>query len=199
MSLRDGRDKRRRRVSGERGGSAVEAALVTPVVMALVFGIIEMGFLFKDNLAIAGAVRAGVRIASANPRNATFAQKTADKVARTGGAANLNDVTELWVYKVAAGTDKPEGFTTFANCTVCVKFRWDGAKFVLKTGGGESWSAMSQNACSSVSVGGPPDRIGVYLKLRHQPFTGLVFSNSIYLSEASILTLEPMPVSGGCK
>ena len=199
MNLRNGKDRGRRRVFGERGGSAVEAALVTPVVMALLFGIVEMGFLFKDYLAVAGAVRAGVRIASANPRNATFAQTAADKVARTGGAANLSDVTELWVYKVSAGTDKPVGFTTFADCTVCVKFRWDGAKFVLKTGGGESWPATSQNACSSTSVGGPPDRIGVYLKLKHDPFTGLVFSDSIYVSEASILTLEPMPVSGGCK
>ena len=61
----------------------VEAAIVTPVVMVLLFGMIELGFVFKDYLAVAGAVRAGVRTASANPRVANFAQVAANKVAQT--------------------------------------------------------------------------------------------------------------------
>jgi Flp pilus assembly protein TadG len=186
-------------MSGERGGSAVEAVVVTPVVMLLIFAIIEMGFIFKDYLAVAGAVRAGSRVASASPRIATFAQSAADKVAHTGGVANLNDVTEMWVYKVDPASDKPVGYSAFTDCTTCVKFRWDGTNFVVKTGGGESWPATSQNACSSTSVGGPPDRIGVYVKLAHHPLSGLVFKNTITISETSVLTLEPMPVSGGCK
>jgi hypothetical protein len=180
---------------GDRGGSAVEAALVTPVVMALVFGIVEMGFLFKDYLAVAGAVRSGVRIASASPRNATFAQTAADKVALTGGAMNFDDVEELWVYRVDPATDKPYGLPNFDSCDDCVKFSWDGSKFVKDS---DTWASSEQNACV-LSSGGPPDRIGVYLKVKHNPFTGLVFSNSIYVSEASILTLEPLPVSSVCK
>lgn len=188
-------------IAGERGASAVEAALVTPVVMALLFGIVEMGFLFKDYLAVAGAVRSGVRIASASPRTGTFAQATANKVARTGGAMNMKDVEALWVYKVDPlypAADRPVGYTDFSNCTVCVKFQWDtGTKLFVKTS--DNWPASSQNACSSSSIGGPPDRIGVFLKIRHDPITGLVFGDSIHVSEASILSLEPMPVSGGCK
>jgi Flp pilus assembly protein TadG len=190
------RNRPRASMFGERGAAAVEAALVTPVVFALLFGIIEMGFLFKDYLAVAGSVRAGVRIASANPRLSTFAQVGANSVARTGGAMNLNDVQQMWVYKVDTVTDKPVGFTDFSNCTVCVKFRWDaGTKaFVTMT---DNWPASSQNACSSSSLGGPPDRIGVYLQLKHPAFTKLVF-NSIVISEASIMTLEPRPYVGGC-
>lgn len=183
---------------GERGSAAVEAAIVTPVVMALLFGIIELGFLFKDYLAVAGAVRAGVRIASANPRTSTFAQVAVNDVASTGGAMDFNDVQQLWVYKVDTITNKPIGFTDFSNCTVCVKFHWDGSKFVKTTGGPEDWQASTQNACSSSSIGGPPDRIGVYLQLKHNAFTKLVFS-SVNIAEASILTLEPMPVTSGCK
>jgi len=181
---------------GERGAAAVEGALVTPVVMALLFGIIEMGFLFKDYLAVAGSVRAGVRIASANPRAASYAQAAADSVAGTGGAMNFNDVQQMWVYKADTTTDKPVGFTDFSNCAVCVKFRWDAGtrSFVTIS---DSWPASTQNACSSSSLGGPPDRIGVYLQLKHDAFTNLVF-NSINVSEASILTLEPLPYVGGC-
>jgi hypothetical protein len=183
---------------GEGGAAAVEAALVTPLVMALFFGIIELGFVFKDYLAVAGAVRAGVRIASANPRTSTFAQLAANDVALTGGAMNFNDVQQLWVYKVDPVLNTPVGFTDFSNCTVCVKFHWNGASFVQNTGGPEQWLATSQDACSAQSAGGPPDRIGVYLQLKHYAFTKLIFT-SVNIADASILTLEPLPVLTGCK
>lgn len=197
MNSRGNGNRGRSRIFGDRGSAAVEAALVTPLVMALFFGIIELGFVFKDYLSVAGAVRAGVRMASASPRTATFAQSAADRVAQTGGAMNFNDVQEMWVYKVAATTDKPIGLSDFSTCTTCVKFRWDtGTRAFVPIS--DTWSSVSQNACSSSSVGGPPDRIGVYMKLRHDAFTGFVF-NTLNISEASILSLEPMPVYGGCK
>jgi hypothetical protein len=171
--------------------------------MALLFGIVETGFVFKDYLAVSGAVRAGVRVASANPRTLTFAQSAANGVARTGGAMNFRDVEELWVYEGAracagcAPTDTPIGFTDFSSCTVCVKFRWDsGTKKFVKTF--DNWPPSSQNACSYTS-GGPPDRIGVHIKLKHDPFTGLVFKDSIHLTGASILSFEPLPVLVGCR
>lgn len=198
MSSCGARDRGGQRKSRERGSAAVEAAIVTPLVMALMFGIVELGFLFKDYLAAAGAVRAGVRIASATPRNSTFAQVAANRVALTGGAMNLNDVQQLWVYKVDPldpAANKPLDFSDFSDCTVCVKFHWDGDSFVVDS---DNWSADSQNACSSSSLSGPPDRIGVYLKLKHDAFTGLVF-NTVTISEASIMTLEPISSLSGCK
>lgn len=200
----------RRRLFGERGGAAVEAALVTPVVMAMFFGIIEMGFIFKDYLAVGGAVRAGARVASSTPRNAAFAQTTADKVAAIGGAMNLADVQEMWVYKVGSTGDKPcvagtvaantpcTARTDFGDCSVCVKFTWNAGTRAFVQAGSPTWPYTTQNACTAGAAGGPPDRIGVYMKLKHDPFTGFVFQ-TIYISEASILTLEPMPVSAVCK
>jgi Flp pilus assembly protein TadG len=194
MGRRGARERVRRRMLGERGAAAIEAALVTPVVIALLFGIIELGFVFKDYLAVAGAVRSGVRIASANPRTSTFAQIAANNVASTGGAMNFNDVQQLWVYKVDTLTDKPIGFTDFSDCTICVKFHWvaSSRSFVTTS---DNWSASTQYACSAPPG---PDRIGVYLQLKHNAFTKLVFS-SVNIAEASILTLEPMPVLSGCK
>lgn len=48
----------------DRGVAAVEFALVLPVLMALLFGIIEFGFVFKDQLAVLQAAREGARIAA---------------------------------------------------------------------------------------------------------------------------------------
>jgi TadE-like protein len=209
MRFRGTGDRVRQRNSDERGAAAVEAAIVTPIVMLLVFGIFELGFLFKDYLAVAGAVRAGVRMASASPRNSTFAQAAADEVASKGQAMNLNDVKQMWVYKVGTGTDKPclsaqlvgpcAGRIDFGDCGVCVKFRWDAptSKFIPLTGG-DTWPSTSQNACSFSSTGVQPDRIGVYLQLTHNGFTKFVFS-SVNISEASVMSLEPLPVLTGCK
>jgi TadE-like protein len=182
----------------QRGSAAVEAAIVTPVVMALFFGIIEMGFFCKDYLAVAAAVRAGVRVASANPRYAGYAQAAANQVALTGGAMNLNDIQTLWIYKVDPADpskNTPLGGFSGSGCTTCVKFSWNGTSFVSTS---DTWSSVNQNACSSSGPGGPPDRIGVYITLKHNAFTGLVFK-SITISEASIMSLEPISSISGCK
>ena len=99
---------RRRR---ERGAAAVEAVLVTPIFVLLVLGIIEFALFFQNNLSASDAVKAGVRMASAEGRNANFAQDAADRVATAGGAMNKNNIEELWVYKANATDEFPQGFS----------------------------------------------------------------------------------------
>lgn len=53
--------------NGERGAVAVEAALVTPIMIAFLLGIIEFAFIMRDFTAVSSVVRVGARIASANP------------------------------------------------------------------------------------------------------------------------------------
>jgi Flp pilus assembly protein TadG len=55
---------KRTKLTGRRGTAAVEFALVLPLLLALLFGIIEFGMLFKDQLAILQAAREGSRIAA---------------------------------------------------------------------------------------------------------------------------------------
>jgi hypothetical protein len=173
----------------------VEAAIVTPVFVAMLFGIMELGMLFKDYLGAQAAIRAGVRIAAASPRNALFAQMAADEVQRRGTAINPGAVQELWVYKANSNNDFPAGRSDFGGCSACVTFRWDAGtgKFVPLT---DNWPAGSQNACTP-TAGGPPDRIGVYARVRHLPLTGIIGTTTI--SEATTMTLEPFPALAGCK
>ena len=51
-----------RRSTSERGAAAVEFALVLPVLMLLVFGIIEFGFIFNRWVTVTHAAREGVRV-----------------------------------------------------------------------------------------------------------------------------------------
>jgi Flp pilus assembly pilin Flp len=48
----------------ERGASAVELALVLPILLALVMGIIEFGWIFNGYIIINGAAREGARLAA---------------------------------------------------------------------------------------------------------------------------------------
>ena len=48
-------------IKGQRGGSAVEFAIVLPILVVLIFGIIEFSILFYDKAVITNASREGAR------------------------------------------------------------------------------------------------------------------------------------------
>jgi Flp pilus assembly protein TadG len=174
----------------ERGAAAVEAVLVTPIFVLLVLGIIEFALFFQNNLSASDAVKAGVRMASAEGRNANFAQDAADRVATAGGAMHKSNIEELWVYRANPADEFPLGFSSFDSCTVCVKFHWTGSTFEPTYVG---WSSTSQHACAA----GTLDRVGVYLQLRHDALTSMVFT-TVTIREANVLGFEPIPASNGC-
>lgn len=74
----------------ERAAAAVEFALVAPVLIALLLGIIEFGFLIYLNSAAAGAAREGARAAAVSGQVAdavTVAESAyTDTTSRTGSA-----------------------------------------------------------------------------------------------------------------
>jgi Flp pilus assembly protein TadG len=184
---------RRGRRRDDRGIAAVEAAIITPIFMLVVIGIIEFGLAFKDQLAVTSAVRAGARIASAEPRIATFATDAAAQVAREGSALDLTDVQALWVYQADTSGHPVGAGGTFNTCaTNCVTFGWNGSSFV-QTGG--SWNATAQNACQ-----GTQDSVGVYLSFKH-PGVTQVFFDHLGLSSYTVMRFEPIPTmqTGGCK
>jgi hypothetical protein len=175
----------------ERGAVAVEAALVTPLLFLLVFGIIEFGFVFKDWLGASSAVRAGARIASAEPRQADFAQDAANQVAREGAALDLARTRDLWVYKANGDGYPMDSGNSFGSCdTKCVHFDWkpgsDGGKGHFAPTSG-SWASSDQDACQ-----GGQDDVGVYLAVNRPAVTGLFFGH-LTLTSHTVMRLEPVP------
>lgn len=67
---------RSQRGNRERGASLVEMAVVTPLFLLLVFGIIEAGWFFSQQVEIRNAAREGARIAVVDygSANATIAE-----------------------------------------------------------------------------------------------------------------------------
>jgi hypothetical protein len=174
--------------------AAVEAAIVIPVFIMLVIGVIEFGLAFKDQLAVTSAVRAGARIASAEPRYANFATDAASQVAREGSALDMTQVTSLWVYQADASGHPIGAGGSFSSCsTNCVKFVWSASSntFVVSSG---SWPPASQNACQ-----GSQDSVGVYMSFNHAAVTHVFFS-ALNLTSYTVMRFEPIPAlqAGGC-
>jgi len=185
----------------------MEAALVTPLIMVLIFGIIEMALLMRDDVALTSAVRTGGRTASANagagpggvneggdcvapcsPANAPmFAQLAANAIQRAGSALPKDSIKELWVYKANnKGYPGAANSTTMACGTNCVKYRWVASKDQFRYSSG-SWLSSSVNACANNS----PDAVGIHMVAQHDFLTGF-FSDHVNIEDHAVFAFEPL-------
>lgn len=210
---------RRRRFGprSERGAVVVEAAIVTPLLMAMLVGIIEMALLMKDDVALTSAVRNGGRIASASagagpggvaaddgsclspctPANAPkLAQLAANAIQSAGSALPKDSIQELWIYK-ANSKGYPCTLTTGCDTSTstamtcganCVKFKWQKNVDQFRYVSG-SWSSKGINGCANSNP--PPDSVGVYMKAKHSFITGL-FSDSVMIEDHAVFQFEPL-------
>ncbi len=209
-----------RRGRGDTGASAVEFAIVLPVLLLLTIGMLEFAFVMRDNLSVASATRVGARTAStgANAGPGTcpgppitcvpaavpaLAQNAADAIQQSGSAMPQDFVDYILVYKANnKGFPGPSGSTTMpsmAGCgtgvyTDCVAFRWAkiANRFVYVGG---SWDSTTINACSAQAPGDPgPDSVGVYMHATHPYFTKL-FGANLGIDNRAVLRFEPLPIN----
>ncbi len=192
---------------------AVEAAIVTPLLVVLLLGIVEMSLLMRDVVSTNSSVRTGARVASSsagagqgtcvassNPPPCTpasapaVAQVAADAIGRAGSAMPKDSIEWLLVYSAnPQGYPLPVGNTSLTCNSKCVKYVWDAPlnKFRYASG---SWDSKTINACLN-----DPDResVGVVLQAKHSWITGF-FGNGVTLQERSVMQFEPLP-NESCK
>ncbi|MEX4001580.1 TadE/TadG family type IV pilus assembly protein [Paraburkholderia sp. EG285A] len=135
----------RRRVRGrraQRGVAALEFALVLPLLMLLLFGIVEMGFLLYDKAVITNAARAAVRQAVAFGEDSTGAAQymsvaSATSVASSGLSsmlisplpASAASVTVTMCTSVGSGCTSPSPCTASGQVlTIAVSYPFTGLR-----------------------------------------------------------------------
>jgi TadE-like protein len=155
----------------ERGAALVEAALIIPLILLIVFGAIEYGFAFKDAAAVAGA-------------------------ARSGALHNFPHVPspEIWVY-LSGDNGYPLGTSNFASCGLdCVKYTttWNTStdSFQLNTPTG-SIPINDEHVCPTDSAA-TWSRVGVYVKATHQKIITNLLPSPTTLTDHAVFRLEPV-------
>lgn len=190
----------------DRGAAAVEAALIMPLLVLLVFGIIEISFLVRDNVAVASATRAAGRMASANagagpgdraaatcvapcaPAHAPrFSQLAANAVQTMGTALPPDAIRELWVYRANnRGFPGAANSTTMQCTTDCVRYTWVASENAFRFAGG-AWISSTVSACANQS----PDSVGVLIRARHSSVTRLL--GDLTIEDHAVFAFEPLP------
>ena len=100
----------------ERGAAAVEFALVLPLLLAVVFGIINFGFVMSQKAALSNAARAGARYATVNAYSGTHTcQSVVDKVRAEALTLGIGDGNKNQVAVDVTFTDQATGVAA----TVC--------------------------------------------------------------------------------
>jgi hypothetical protein len=193
----------------ERGAVAVEAALLTPLLALVLFGIIEMSLLMRDVVSVNSSVHVGTRMASVSagagpatcspspctpPSAPMLAQVAANAIQQAGSAMPQDQINWIIVYRANSdGYPQPAGNTTATCSTDCVRYVWSdsGNKFVYASG---AWTSTTINACindaSRMSV-------GVIMNASHPWITGL-FGDAVTVQERSVMQFEPLP-NDSCK
>lgn len=204
-----GRKVRVRRVLGEDSGvAAVELAIVLPVLLLLLMGMLEFAFVMRDNQAVSSAVRTGVRTAATGAGNGcvqgsgstcvpSLAVAAANAMDKAGVGLPKGTIDSFIVYKANSNGFPGTGTTMPARgqCGVsasypnCVEFIWDqtqnlGAGGFVRSNG--FWNSSQINACLPT-----PDQVGVFMRVNH-PFMTRMFGATITVSDRAVMRFEPL-------
>lgn len=164
---------RPRRHGDDRGASAVEFALVTPVLVVLVFGIIAFGIVFAQQLSLSNAARQAARagVVDVSSQNTCGAIQTAIRNAaqtvNLGSSAANNIFTSVALHDASTGADT----------TPCPRQKTD-----------YSGATATREPCQGSSVGS-------YLTVKAEYTTSLIIplapvGNSIGLTGKSVYQCE---------
>jgi hypothetical protein len=193
----------------ERGAVAIEAALVTGVVFAMIFGILEMAFLMRDYVGVTSASRVGARAASTgagagacvpDPADAVpcpshsvpeLAQLAADAIGSARTVLDKDSIDYIMVYKAnAAGyPGSATSMPPLSACTsLCVAYEWSPGQNRFRYAQG-SWDSRLLNGCANSAA--PLDSVGVQIVVRHGFLTG-IFGQDMDLGDHAVMKFEPL-------
>ena len=161
----------------------VEFSIVLPILLLIIFGMLEMGLAFRTRITVGSAAQEGARVASFKGDDLD-----ADCVALEAIVADLGseitNVSDIQIYRVDSNGNQEAlktntyTYSGFGDITDCTK--WLG--IVL-------WPSAGRQ----VKVGTTPlDALGVSVSSTHDWVTQFPpFSGSITVDEATIVRLEP--------
>jgi hypothetical protein len=215
-----------RRRRDERGVVAVEAAIVLPMVILLIFGMVEFSLMLRDYVSVTAATRAGARTASASAdggpgtcdpspappctptSSPAVAQTTADAMAKALTGIPVDSINYLLVYRAngkgfpCASPVTATGCNADTNTTMPTSCSGYNSCVMFTWNPTKGAFRYASGAWDSTLINAcvndvAGDSVGVYLKITHKWVTGL-FGSTMGLSDKAVMKFEPLPIES-CK
>lgn len=176
----------------------VESAIITPVLMLFIFGILEFGLTFRDYLGVANSTRDGVRAASIAGSDLDADYRVLSAIRRASSALPDGAVKRIVVFKATGADSTPTpmcagGSSVPDQCNVYVASDLSRPSDEF----GCASSTIAPNApdrfwcpSSRQTSAGSLDFVGVYMVVDHEYVTGL-FGTNITFTDTIVLKVEP--------
>lgn len=200
----------------ERGQGLVELALVLPVFLVLLLGMLEFGLAFTHNLTLEYATREGARVGSAlvngggklgcavgeSPNRADVDPLIIAAVERVltspGSAVQLAEIPSIRIYQAAADGTEAGPVNVWTQTPGAGPVPPGGTKPLNFTESSASWPACSRT--NSTALPGP-DSIGVSLVYTYKFTTGLKAISGMFggggvgptitMADKTVMSLNP--------
>lgn len=188
---------RRETTTRERGAALVEMALVLPLFLLLVFGLIEFGFLFRERLTVASAVNSAARTGATMGTEAEADYRILE--ALEAGLYDQVDTSVLIrvdIFKANPVTGAKTGsynrYKYVATNTGC---KWnpcpDPSLGPVTYGNPATWGDPAGRDTQLDPGGGGLDVLGVEVVYHHSDLTGWIPGIDRNLTERALVRLEP--------
>jgi Flp pilus assembly protein TadG len=181
----------------------VEAAFMLPVFVFIVFGIIEGGLLLRDHLAIAAMTTDAARSASVFGNDPRADYAIIQQLKASAHAINIDQIERVVVFKATGPTDSLptgcRGGTPQSGADACNVYAASWMTSVDPNQFDCAATSPTKYYCPTdrkIAVTSPPDYVGIYVRLRHDPIT-LFFGGQRTLERTVIVRLEPQTVNAG--
>ncbi|MEX0666055.1 MAG: TadE family protein [Acidimicrobiia bacterium] len=184
----------------------MEAAIIAPLVLLLIYGVMETGYAFFGRLTVNNMSVVGARSGSgeANDVLADFAILQAVENGATG--MGTNDITMVVVYRATSPDDrvpaacKTASVTNTSGTRGCNRYvsgdlALDSDQFgcIGPPGPGTKvdnfWCPTTRKTALQ-GANGPPDYIGVYVEAEHQNLTGIIGESFTFTTD-TVIRIEP--------
>lgn len=184
--------------TGQRGAAVVESALITPLFLLLVFGIIEVAAFLFDLSQVGNAARDGAREVSVSARDAV-ADRNAIVIARRSLGTATRRVEAMIVFKASTPTDAvPPGCLAALDAGsrgvdgLCNIYRTAEVSSADITGFGaeatascataplkwdQCWPPTGRN--DRLGNDSTPDLVGIHIRAVHKSITGVLPSRTV--------------------
>jgi Flp pilus assembly protein TadG len=189
----------RKHKDGESGVAIVEMAIVLPLLILLVFGIVEYGLLFKEKLTIASATASSARTgATMGSRDAADMRILEALEAGLFDQVDSSVLISVEIFKANETTGAKTGFVNTYIFTPSDPCKW--APCPSTTPGpavyGGNWPPVDRNTTLS-PTGGGLDVLGIEVVYHHSDITGLIPGVDRNLTERALIRIEPDVFSTG--